>query len=31
MPTKPAKLDPDHRRVLDLLAGLRDGRRPKRC
>jgi hypothetical protein len=23
MPTKPAKLDPDHKRALDLLAGSR--------
>jgi hypothetical protein len=25
MPTKPAKLGPDHRHALDLLAGSRDG------
>jgi hypothetical protein len=29
MPTKPAKLDADHRRTLDLLAGSRDGSAPE--
>jgi hypothetical protein len=29
MPTKPATLDPDHKRTLQLLAGSRDGSAPE--